>query len=142
MALDDVGGDNNDGDGGGGGGNGRGCGGSRDQFASFFCVLRVFIYKMVKIIASPSRAGVKMKRECLYRLGLYLANTPKLVALLSLLLLHTTHGSKTMRDGSLNGSGRGDLMPKGNSSSSKKLSEEQSLGSFHWGFSFTNYWLK
>ena len=61
MALDDVGGDNNDGDGGGGGGNGRGCGGSRDQFASFFCVLRVFIYKMVKIIASPSRAGVKMK---------------------------------------------------------------------------------
>lgn len=89
-----------------------------------FLCLRVFIYKMVKIIASTSRAGVKMKREYLYRLGLYLANTPKLVALLSLLLLHTTHGSKTMRNESLNGSGRGDLMPKGSSSSSKKLSEE------------------
>ena len=41
-----------------------------------FLCLRVFIYKMVKVIASTSRAGVKMKREYLYRLGLYLANTP------------------------------------------------------------------
>ena len=51
MALDDVGGDNDDG----GGGNGRGCGRGRGRFASFFCVLRVFIYKMVKIIASTSQ---------------------------------------------------------------------------------------